>query len=399
MPILYDFMEEIMIKKGSASNLVIYLIIVTVSILFVVLGSKITKPELFVQDTEEYYKAKVISIGEIETESFDLDEGNSYENKKIHFTAQITSGSKKGETVEASQNIDAMYAIKPNEVKLGNKIIISYVSMGGMEEADQMEWIFIEHNRSDILIWLGIIFLLLILAFGRSKGLSTIISLVFTVSAIFYVYVPSILKGFNIYLSTFVISIFIIIISLSIMNGVNKKTICAIIGNIGGVAVAGLIAIILNKILNITGIVDEQSVLLMLAQLKKPVDLIAIVWGGIVIGSLGAVMDVAMSISSAMNEVAENMGERTFSKLLKSGINIGQDTIGTMTNTLILAYVGSSLSTVLLLIVSNKDILYLFNIEMIVVEVLQAIVGSLGILFCVPLTALISAYVYSREKN
>lgn len=383
-------------NKSRASNLIIYLLIIGISILFIVVGNKIAKPKLFVQDTEEYYKAKVTSIGEIETESYELDEGYSYENKKIHFTALITSGVKKGETVEASQTIDAMYAIKPNEVKLGNKIIISYVSMIGM---DEMEWIFIEYNRIDTLIWLGIIFLLLILAFGRSKGISTIISLVFTVSAVLYVYIPSILKGFNIYLSTFVVSIFIIIISLSIMNGVNKKTACAIIGNIGGVAVAGLIAFIMNNILNITGLVDEDSVLLMFAQLDKPINLIAIVWGGIVIGSLGAVMDVAMSISSAMNEVAENMGERTFSRLLKSGMNIGRDTIGTMTNTLILAYVGSSLSTVLLLIVSNKDILYLFNIEMIVVEVLQAIVGSLGILFCVPLTALFSAYVFTKEQK
>lgn len=382
--------------KNRASNLIIYLLIVGISILFILLGNMISKPELYVQETEEFYKAKVTSIGEIETESFDLEEGNSYENKRIHFTAIITSGTNKGETIEALQNIDAMYAIKPNEVKVGNNIIVSHVSVG---DIDEKEWIFIEHNRSDILIWLGVAFLLLLLIFGRSKGISTIISLVFTVCAIFYVYIPSILKGFNIYLSTFVISIFIIFISLSIMNGVNKKTACAIVGNIGGVAVAGLIAFILNNTLKMTGIVDEESVLLMFAQLEKPVNLIAIVWGGIVIGSLGAVMDVAMSIASAMNEVAENMEERTFAKLLKSGMNIGRDTIGTMTNTLILAYVGSSLSTVLMLIVSNKDILYLFNIEMIVVEVLQAIIGSLGILFCVPLTALFSAYVLTKENK
>jgi len=100
-----------------------------------------------------------------------------------------------------------------------------------------------------------------------------------------------------------------------------------------------------------------------------------------------------------MNELAENMEERTFAKLIKSGMNIGRDTIGTMTNTLILAYVGSSLATVLLLIVYNKNTLFLFNMEMIVVEVLQAIVGSLGILFAVPATALFSAYIFTKEKR
>ncbi len=385
-----------MIKNHSLSSIIIYLLIVGFSILFIVFGSIICKPELFEQNTEEFYKAKVISVGEIETEVFTLDDGNSFESRKIHFTALITSGVHTGETVEAVQSMNTMYSIQAKEIKNGSKIIISPSSM---LEAGQEEWIFIEYNRSDTLIWFGIIFLLLLLIFGKSKGLSTIVSLAFTIFAIFSVYIPSILKGYNIYLSTFVISIFLIFMSLLIMNGANKKTICAIVGNIGGVAVAALIAIVMNHILNITGIVDEDYAFLMSAQLKSPINLIAIVWGGIVIGSLGAIMDVAMSISSAMNELAENMEERTFAKLLKSGMNIGRDTIGTMTNTLILAYVGSSLATVLLMIVYNKNTLFLFNMEMIVVEVLQAIVGSLGILFAVPATALFSAYIFTKEKR
>ncbi len=385
-----------MIKNHSLSSIIIYLLIVGFSILFIVFGSIICKPELFEQNTEEFYKAKVISVGEIETEVFTLDDGNSFESRKIHFTALITSGVHTGETVEAVQSMNTMYSIQAKEIKNGSKIIISPSSM---LEAGQEEWIFIEYNRSDTLIWFGIIFLLLLLIFGKSKGLSTIVSLAFTIFAIFSVYIPSILKGYNIYLSTFVISIFLIFMSLLIMNGANKKTICAIVGNIGGVAVAALIAIVMNHILNITGIVDEDYAFLMSAQLKSPINLIAIVWGGIVIGSLGAIMDVAMSISSAMNELAENMEERTFAKLLKSGMNIGRDTIGTMTNTLILAYVGSSLATVLLMIVYNKNTLFLFNMEMIVVEVLQALVGSLGILFAVPATALFSAYIFTKEKR
>ena len=110
-------------------------------------------------------------------------------------------------------------------------------------------------------------------------------------------------------------------------------------------------------------------------------------------------MDVAMSIASAMNELAEHMERKSFSRLLKSGMNIGIDSIGTMTSTLILAYIGGSLAMVLLLIAYNKNLLYLFNLEMIVVEVIQAIIGSMGILFAVPVTALISAYIYNKEPS
>ena len=109
-------------------------------------------------------------------------------------------------------------------------------------------------------------------------------------------------------------------------------------------------------------------------------------------------MDVAMSIASALQELAENMGKRSFWRLFRSGMNIGRDAIGTMTNTLILAYIGGSMATVLLLMAYNMNPLYLFNLEMIVVEVLQAVVGSIGILLAVPATAFFASYLYTRKE-
>lgn len=382
-------------KKNSKKDIIIYGLVILLSVLFIIIGNRICQPEIFEQDTDEFYKAKVVSVGKVETETFNISEEAIDQNKKIHFTAEIINGIYKGETIEVTQDINALYAVQPEEVQNKDKIIVSKMSIG---EIGEEEWFFVDYIRSDVLKGLVIIFLLFVLILGRSKGLSTILSLVFTVLAVFAVFIPSILKGYNIYLSTIVISIFIILMSMIVINGANKKTFCAIIGNIGGVAVAGIIAVIMNKLLNVTGIVDEDYVYLMFAQLENPIDLIALVWSGIVIGSLGAIMDVAMSIASAMNELAENMDKKTFSKMLKSGMNIGRDAIGTMTNTLILAYVGSSLATVLLLIVYNKDILFLFNMEMIVIEVLQAIVGSMGILFAVPATSLFSAYIFNRKE-
>lgn len=209
------------------------------------------------------------------------------------------------------------------------------------------------------------------------------------------VFVPSILKGNNIYLSSIVVSVYIIFMSLLIINGANKKTLCAIVGNLGGLLIAGLLALFISNILNLTGLIDDDSMFLLMVNTETPIDLKAILWAGIVIGSLGAVMDVSMSIASALNELAENMDERNFKSMLKSGFNIGQDAIGTMTNTLILAYIGSSLSVVLLLMVNYKDFLLLFNLEMIVFEIIQAIIGSMGILFAIPITSIFAAYVYN----
>ena len=381
-------------KKNK--SFIIYVAVVLISILFIFVGYKITSPDIPQEDVDHFYKAKVITIGEVETEEFTFDDINYMENKKINFEAEITSGPHKGETVHAVQDINSMYAIQPIEIREGDKILVSYMPADDMYEE---EWIFVEYNRTDTIMWLTIIFLLLIIVIGRGKGISTVLSLIFTILAIFIVFIPSILKGYNIYLSTSIITIFIILMSLTIINGINKKTLCAIVGNIGGIAIAAIIAIVLNHVLNLTGFIDEDYVYLTYMELDNPINLVAIIWSGIVIGALGAIMDVAMSISSAMNELAENMENKTFPRMLKSGMNIGRDAIGTMTNTLILAYVGSSLATVLLLIVYNKNLLYLFSMEMIVVEVLQAVIGSMGILFAVPVTALFSAYIFTKETE
>lgn len=171
------------------------------------------------------------------------------------------------------------------------------------------------------------------------------------------------------------------------------------LGNFGGVLIAALLALFMNHVMKMTGFIDEQYALLSFANPDHPLNLIAIMWGGMVLGALGAIMDVAMTIASSIHELADHMQDRSFIKMLRSGMNIGRDAIGTMTNTLILAYIGSSLALVLLLIVNIKNTLFLFSMEMITVEVLQAIVGSIGILFAVPSTAIFAAYLYNKSNT
>jgi uncharacterized membrane protein len=184
--------------------------------------------------------------------------------------------------------------------------------------------------------------------------------------------------------------------SLLIINGANMKTWAAVIGCIGGIMVAGVMTAFLDSLLKITGIVSEESVYLVELNSTNPINLKAIVFAGILIGAIGAVMDVAMSISSSLYELNEQMYHPSFGQLWKSGLNIGRDMMGTMSNTLILAYIGSSLSLVLLLVAYNTPMIYLFNRELIVVEILQALIGSFGLLFTIPFTSLIASRLYRK---
>lgn len=381
-------------SKENKSYVISFVATIILSILFIYLGHMITKTQVL-ETQEMFYKAKVTSIIDVIEDKQEVEGlSGGMNSKTITFNAKIRNGDLKGEDISAVQYIDYMYAIHPKDVKVGDQIIVSKT-----DNVDQYgeSWIFTEYNRSKKLTILCISFLGLILLIGRSKGIATILSLIFTIGAIFGVYIPSILSGKNIYLSTTIITLFIIFMSIILLNGINKKSVCAIIGNVGGVFISAILAIVMNNALGITGLIEQDYIFLTYLETQAPIDLKAIIWGGILIGSLGAIMDVSMSISSAMNEIADTMNRYSPRRMIRSGMNIGKDVIGTMTNTLILAYIGGSLATVLLLIAYNKNWLMIFNMEMIVVEVLQALVGSMGILFSVPITVLVAAYIFKRD--
>ncbi len=379
-------------KLKSHKNIIIYILTLAFSVLFITIGYRSNKVEL-IDSGVKSYRAKVIAIDEVNEKSMDYGY-DTMSFKTIRFIAQIKSDNFEPDKIEAFQFIDEAIEINPKEVEIGDDILIA--QMGSRTNFEETVWTFIEYYRTDSLILLLGIFFILLILFCRRKGINTIISLIITCLSIFMVFIPSILNGKNIYASSLIICVFIIFSSLLIINGIQKKTLCAIVGNLGGLAAAGILSYIISSMLNLTGLIDQDSIFLLMMNPEKPIDLMAILWSSIVIGSLGAVMDISMSIASAMNELAENIDNKDFRIFLKSGLNIGQDSIGTMTNTLILAYIGSSLSVVLLMIVYHSDILQLINLEMIVFEILQAIIGSMGILLAIPITSLFSAYIFSR---
>lgn len=368
----------------------LFLIVCVCSMIFILLGYLLCRTTSTQEDYEPAISAKVVEILSEEEEPV-MDE---YVATRILFTAKLTSGEQDGEEVEVEQYIDPMYLPTPDAVEKGDKVLVME-----SQEVSGAKWVYAGVNRIPSMTWMIIWFLLMILAIGGvRKGGATIVSLLFSMGAIFLVYIPAILKGYNIYFFTIVVAVFIILSSLLLLNGWSTKTMCAVVGNVGGTLVAGLLALWVNQSLSITGVVDQDYAFLTMLESGVSLNLKAVVWGGILIGSLGAVMDVSMTIASAMQEIVGEMQRKTIPKLVYSGFQVGRDAIGTMTNTLILAYVGGSLAVVLLFAAYNKNMMIVMNLEMIVVEVIHAVVGSMGILLAVPLTVFFSAWAYLRNE-
>ncbi|WMJ76483.1 MULTISPECIES: YibE/F family protein [unclassified Sedimentibacter] len=380
-----------LLKKHK--DTVIYIFTLIFSLLFLLIGYTSNKSDLSALKEQTSYRAKVLSVEEIKEDQIDY----GYEmmaTKSIRFIAQIKNYDSGNDKVEAYQFIDEAVGINPKQIEVGDDVLISLLS--SRENVEKNVWTFIEYYRTDSLIIIAALFFSLLILLCKRKGINTIVSLIITCFSIFFVFVPSILNGKNIYISSITICIFIILSSMLIINGAHKKTLCAIVGNLGGLAAAGILSYVISKMLNLTGMIDQDSIFLFMVNTENPIDLKAILWGSIVIGSLGAIMDISMSIASAINELSENIENKSYKVFLKSGLNIGQDSIGTMTNTLVLAYIGSSLSIVLLMVLYNNDFLQLINLEMIVFEILQAIIGSMGILLAIPVTSIFSAYIFSK---
>ena len=184
--------------------------------------------------------------------------------------------------------------------------------------------------------------------------------------------------------------------TLLFINGLSKKTLTTILGCIFGVITAGIIFFIMNKILYLTGVCCEDE--LYLQMLDVNINLKAVIFAAIIISSMGAVMDVSMDISSSLFEIKVHKPDISFKDMLKSGLNIGRDIMGTMSNTLILAFIGKSLSTVLLIMTYSSSLGEIFNKELIIVNMLEALIGSLSILLTAPITSVICSYIYNKKR-
>lgn len=375
-----------------------YLMVLMLSVVCIVIGHGIAMENYrpFSGDDQSIVvKATVLEITDHYTNRYPISEYEYAEDETIVFQAEVKSGDLKGSVIAAAQSIDYITAVHLRSVEVGDDVLL-YTIPGGMAEH---EWLLSDYQRFDQVLLLGIVFVALLLLIGRWQGFNTIVSLALTCLAIFYVFIPAVLAGESIYFWSIATCIYVTMMTLFVVNGVNRKSIGAVLGCLSGILVAALVTLYMDQAAMLTGLVDENSVLLYGLRPEEPFNLRAIIFASIIIGSMGAIMDVSISIAAALSELKEKVPQISFKEMLASGITISRDIMGTMANTLVLAYIGSALAGVLLMAAYNSSMLDLFNREMIVVECLQALIGSIGILMALPLTSLICAALYQNKKK
>jgi len=309
---------------------------------------------------------------------------------KQEFTVKILNGIYKNNIYTVSNTLSKGHNI---EAVQGKRFIFS---IRNDNNSNIVVWLY-SYNRLPILFALLILFVTLVLLIGKFKGFNSLLALYFTGVLLLFILVPLILKGFNpIVLSIIILSI-ITCISFILISGISKKTLISIIGTLGGIIAAGIISYISSKIAFLSGInMDKGEQILYIAE-DYGIRVNGFLFIAILISSLGAVMDVAMGITSSIDEILRHHPLISKKELFNSGMAIGRDLIGTMINTLILAFTGGSFTLILMIAVLNMDFLQLINIPIISIEIIQGIAGSIGIILTVPLTNIVFIII-NKEK-
>ena len=220
----------------------------------------------------------------------------------------------------------------------------------------------------------------------------------FAFACIIGIMFPIMYRGISPIVLTIIVAVLTTIVTLGLLGGYSSKTVSAILGTAIGVVIAAVAAMAFGKAAGITGYnVSDIEALNYVGQNTK-IKIGELLFAGIIISALGAVMDVGMSIASTIQEIYETDKTLSMKRLFVSGINVGRDMMGTMTNTLIFAYVGGAMTTLVINYAYDLSYRQLANSYVIGIEIMQGLSGSLGVVLTVPITALIASFLAVRKK-
>ncbi|WP_025026948.1 YibE/F family protein [Caldalkalibacillus mannanilyticus] len=345
----------------------------------------------------ETIKAKVIGIPFDDTEIDKPDVEPLLDVRYQHLEIKITSGKHKGKEFTIKNTIEMISPYKLI-VKKGDTILLNLTE----NEAGEVETLRLyEISRENSIIAIIALFMILLVVIGGMAGVKSILTLAFTALMIGFVFLPLVLRGWNPILTSIGISIIITALTLVVISGYNKKTVTAILGTVGGVIVAGSISLLVGSTARLTGLGNDDAQMLAFIPQHMQLDFKGLLFAGIIIGALGAVMDVTLSVASAMREIEEVQPKIKNKDLIRSGMNIGKDIMGSMSNTLILAYAGGAIHLMLLFSIFKMTPREIVNLDLIASEIIRAMAGSIGLICAIPLTAFLAGTVgrYYKPKE
>jgi len=329
-------------------------------------------------DYQGTFRGKVLEIVEQEQRQIP---GTDTEHLFQTIKAEILEGANKGEVV----TIENDYL----ELDKGDKFYYNHlVDISGLERYE-----IINIDRKDSLVFLGLIFVLAVILFGGKQGIRSLVALVGSFLAIFYILLPGLLNGWNPIVASSLVASGILFLAIFFTHGFNRESVVAYVGTMIAVILTGLFAVFAVNSAGLSGFTSDEATYLNF-NTRGTLDFSALLLGAIIIGILGVLDDIAVTQAAVVGELYDSNPDMSKKEVYKRSIRVGREHVSALVNTLVLAYTGASLPLLLYFSMSPSGFGPVINMEMIATEIVRAIVGSVGLILTVPIvTALAVIYL------
>ncbi len=332
------------------------------------------------------FRARVIKILEEKI----VDDAGGKKIKQQNLQLKGLSGDFKNKEIYF-QGIDNFQVSLLQNYKVGDQVLVSV----DQDQNGQNVYYIIDFIRNRYIYWLIIIFILVVLAVGRWKGLRAIISLLITFVFILKFILPAILKGYNPVLigigGGFIILFFIIYIT----EGISKDSHIAVASILVSLIVTGILAVVFSSLMRLTGM-SEESVYLV-NMINQDINFRGLLFVGVVIGSLGVLNDMVVSQISVVREIKQTSHNLSDHHVFKKAYRVGISHVSSMTNTLFLAYAGSALTILLLFSVGNMEFRDILNNYLISTEIFRGFIGAIGIVLSMPISTFLAVKFLNQK--
>lgn len=373
-----------LLSRKKVVRYLIYLLFVCVFAVFVFKLNQVEKTELVVRTGQTFEKAEVTEILQDNLDS----NGTRVGEQKVH--VKMLTGARKGEELDVTSSSGYLFGAA---CTVGMKVVVMQSVAGETTIASVYS-----QDREWVIYIFALLYLLALCVIGGKQGIKGCLGLIFTFFCVIFVYLPLVYLRFSPFWAAVFICFLTTLVTMYLIGGPTKKTCAATLGTLAGVVLAGLSAWCFSKASGISGYNVSDIETLMTLWNTNRIQVGGLLFSGLLISCLGAVMDVAMSISSAIDEIYKQNTSLTRKELFKAGMRVGRDMMGTDSNTLILAFAGGSVSTLLLDYAYDLPYQQIINSNNIGIAIMQGLAGSFGIVLSVPLTVLICTVLFHKNE-
>lgn len=374
-----------LLTRKKAVRYLIYFLLVCVFAVFVFRLNQVEKTELVVRTGQTFEKGKITEILQDNLDS----NGTRVGEQKVR--VKMLTGVRKEEELDVTSSSGYLFGAA---CTVGMKVIVMQSVAGETTIASVYS-----QDREWVIYIFAILYLLALCIIGGKQGIKGCLGLIFTFFCVIFVYLPLVYLGYSPFWSAVFICFLTTLVTMYLIGGSTKKTCAATLGTLAGVVLAGISAWCFSKASGISGYNVSDIETLMTLWNTNRIQVGGLLFSGLLISCLGAVMDVAMSISSAIDEIYKQNSSLTRKELFKAGMRVGRDMMGTDSNTLILAFAGSSVSTLLLNYAYDLPYQQIINSNNIGIAIMQGLAGSFGIVLSVPLTVLICTILFHKKET